>query len=260
MTKSGFMVGLGETAAEVEQLLRRSARAGCRCRDHRAISAAHAAQSAGRRIRHARTVRALPRFRPLARIQNGLQRTAGAQFLYGRSGERAGCARVILNWILAFALGRAAGSACSRVSASCGWLPLRLRLCWSPARGKRGWQWRFALGYAAGIAYWFGLCNWIQWTLAHHAGVSSAAAWLLFLLLCLAKALQMGDLRGAGRPAYCDPLWRCPPLRPSGSRSNGRIPTRASSGSIWAMPAAICLFRCGWLHSPESGACRSYSL
>ena len=40
--------------------------------------------------------------------------------------------------------------------------------------------------------YWFGICNWIQWTLAHHAGVSPAVAWLLFALFCLAKAVQMG--------------------------------------------------------------------
>ena len=54
------------------------------------------------------------------------------------------------------------------------------------------WRKRFAFGYAAGIVYWFGLCNWIQWTLAHHAGVSDGAAWLLFFLLCLAKAIQTG--------------------------------------------------------------------
>jgi apolipoprotein N-acyltransferase len=54
------------------------------------------------------------------------------------------------------------------------------------------WRARFALGYAAGCVYWFGLCNWIQWTLEHHAGVSSAVAWMLFTLFCLAKAVQMG--------------------------------------------------------------------
>ncbi len=71
------------------------------------------------------------------------------------------------------------------------------------------WKWRFLLGYTAGIVYWFGLCNWIQWTMAEHAGVSGAVAWLLFVLFCLAKALQLGlfailvaPARGAGsRPA-----------------------------------------------------------
>jgi len=57
---------------------------------------------------------------------------------------------------------------------------------------ERRWQWRTAFGYAAGVVYWFGLCNWIQWTLAQHAGVSSLVAWLLFALFCLAKAAQMG--------------------------------------------------------------------
>src|SRR5947208_1467770 len=55
-----------------------------------------------------------------------------------------------------------------------------------------GWKARFALGYAAGIVYWFGVCDWISWTLAHHAGVSTVTAWLLFALFCLAKAVQMG--------------------------------------------------------------------
>jgi apolipoprotein N-acyltransferase len=54
------------------------------------------------------------------------------------------------------------------------------------------WAWRFGFGYAAGLVYWFGLCNWIQWTLEQHAGVSSGTAWFLFALFCLAKALQMG--------------------------------------------------------------------
>jgi apolipoprotein N-acyltransferase len=59
------------------------------------------------------------------------------------------------------------------------------------AREQR-WKHRLAFGYICGIAYWFGLCNWIQWTLAHHGGVSPLAAWLLFALFCLAKAVQTG--------------------------------------------------------------------
>jgi apolipoprotein N-acyltransferase len=54
------------------------------------------------------------------------------------------------------------------------------------------WKYRFLLGYVSGIAYWFALCNWIQWTLAHHAGVSPVVGWLLFALFCLAKAVQTG--------------------------------------------------------------------
>jgi len=54
------------------------------------------------------------------------------------------------------------------------------------------WKWRFLLGYSAGIVYWFGLCKWIEWTLAQHAGVSEGVAWVLFVLFCLLKALQLG--------------------------------------------------------------------
>lgn len=54
------------------------------------------------------------------------------------------------------------------------------------------WKWRFALGYIAGVVYWFGICHWIQWTLEHHAAMSGALAWVLFAMFCLAKALQTG--------------------------------------------------------------------
>jgi apolipoprotein N-acyltransferase len=54
------------------------------------------------------------------------------------------------------------------------------------------WKWRFALGYIAGVVYWFGICHWIQWTLAHHGGMGGALAWVLFAMFCLAKALQTG--------------------------------------------------------------------
>ena len=53
-------------------------------------------------------------------------------------------------------------------------------------------RWRFALGYAAGIVYWFGVCHWIQWTMGHHGGMSGSLAWFCFALFCLAKATQMG--------------------------------------------------------------------
>lgn len=67
------------------------------------------------------------------------------------------------------------------------------------ARENR-WRWRAAYGYAAGFVYWFGLCNWIQWTLEQHAGVSGITAWLLFVLFCLAKAVQMAAFAGLAGP------------------------------------------------------------
>jgi apolipoprotein N-acyltransferase len=98
---------------------------------------------------------------------------------------------VILNWILAFA--SSALMVLLFPSFSFVWLaPIALTpLLIACAREPR-WRWRFALGYGTGVAYWFGLCNWIQWTLAHHAGVNAAVAWFLFALFCLAKAVQMG--------------------------------------------------------------------
>jgi apolipoprotein N-acyltransferase len=75
--------------------------------------------------------------------------------------------------------------------------PVALTPLLSAVARERRWKWRFGLGYLSGVVYWFGLCNWIQWTLEHHAGVSSATAWFLFALFCLAKALQTGVFAAA---------------------------------------------------------------
>jgi apolipoprotein N-acyltransferase len=50
---------------------------------------------------------------------------------------------------------------------------------------------RFLLGYSCGILYWFGVCYWIEFTLAEYAGVGAVVAWALFALFCLAKAMHM---------------------------------------------------------------------
>jgi len=51
---------------------------------------------------------------------------------------------------------------------------------------------RFLLGWTAGIVYWFGVCYWIQFVLALHGGVGNAAAWAMFLLFTITKALHLG--------------------------------------------------------------------
>jgi apolipoprotein N-acyltransferase len=98
---------------------------------------------------------------------------------------------VIVNWILALA---SAGLLVLLFPPfSFYWLsPLALAPLLIACARESSWRWRFALGYAAGIVYWFGVCHWIQWTLAHHGGMSGGLAWALFALFCLAKALQMG--------------------------------------------------------------------
>jgi apolipoprotein N-acyltransferase len=50
---------------------------------------------------------------------------------------------------------------------------------------------RFLLGYTCGVIYWFGVCYWIQNTLALYANIGPAVAWALFALFCLTKALHM---------------------------------------------------------------------
>ncbi len=100
-TKSGFMVGLGETEDEVRALLR----------DLRAAGADVATigqylQPTRRNLPVAafiepRAVRGLSRLRAGAGFPDGVQRSAGAQLLHGRGGERRGAAAAVLNWLLA---------------------------------------------------------------------------------------------------------------------------------------------------------------
>jgi apolipoprotein N-acyltransferase len=98
---------------------------------------------------------------------------------------------VIVNWILALA---SAGLLVLLFPPfNLYWLsPLALAPLLIACARESSWRWRFAFGYAAGIVYWFGLCHWIQWTLAHHAAMGDGLAWLLLGLFCLAKALQLG--------------------------------------------------------------------
>ncbi len=51
---------------------------------------------------------------------------------------------------------------------------------------------RFLLGYAAGIVYWFGVCYWIEAVLDHYGAMGPWAGWGTFLLFCLAKGLHLG--------------------------------------------------------------------
>ena len=58
------------------------------------------------------------------------------------------------------------------------------------AREPRPWR-RFLLGWVSGIVYWFGVCHWIQFTLAVYGGMGDGAAWAVFTLLALIKGLHM---------------------------------------------------------------------
>ena len=51
--------------------------------------------------------------------------------------------------------------------------------------------WRFLMGEFAGIVYWLGICNWIQFVLEYHGGMGRWGGWGTFLLFCVAKALHL---------------------------------------------------------------------
>lgn len=59
------------------------------------------------------------------------------------------------------------------------------------AREPRPWM-RFLLGWTAGVAYWFGVCYWIQFTLEHFGGMGTWGGWGTFLLFCVLKAIHLG--------------------------------------------------------------------
>jgi apolipoprotein N-acyltransferase len=59
------------------------------------------------------------------------------------------------------------------------------------AREPGPWR-RFALGWVCGVAYWAGVCYWIQFVLAIHGGVGEAGSWALLALFAAAKGIHMG--------------------------------------------------------------------
>jgi apolipoprotein N-acyltransferase len=63
-------------------------------------------------------------------------------------------------------------------------------LLFALARTPLWWQ-RFLYGWVAGIVFWFGLCNWIQFVLEDHGGMGRWGGWGAFLLFCILKALHL---------------------------------------------------------------------
>jgi len=112
---------------------------------------------------------------------------------------------VILNWILALLSGGLLAFIFPPHNLV--WLaPVALTpLLIACAREDR-WRWRFLLGWAAGVHYWFGLCHWITDTLARFGGMNITVAWLLFLLLCCVKAIQMGAFAALAGPILQTPF------------------------------------------------------
>jgi apolipoprotein N-acyltransferase len=58
------------------------------------------------------------------------------------------------------------------------------------AKETRPWR-RFLLGWIVGTVFWFGVCYWIQYTLAFWGGVGQVLGWLLLLLFALVKGLHL---------------------------------------------------------------------
>jgi apolipoprotein N-acyltransferase len=96
----------------------------------------------------------------------------------------------VLNWLLALA--SAALLILAFPQFNIAWLaPVALApMLIALAREARPWR-RFFLGWAAGIVYWFGVCYWIQFVLAHYGGLGNAAGWAVFALFPIAKGLHM---------------------------------------------------------------------
>jgi len=58
------------------------------------------------------------------------------------------------------------------------------------AGSQNGWR-RFAVGWIAGIVFWFFLCTWIQFVLEDHASMGKFGSWASFVLFAVLKGLHM---------------------------------------------------------------------
>jgi apolipoprotein N-acyltransferase len=96
----------------------------------------------------------------------------------------------VLNWALA--LVSAALLILSFPGFGIAWLaPIALApLLMAAAREARPLR-RFLMGWAAGAVYWFGVCHWIEYTLAVYGGLGNVAGWAVFLLFAFAKGLHL---------------------------------------------------------------------
>ena len=193
------MVGLGETAAEVQQLLARLARRRGRCRDHRPVSAAHAPQSAGRRLRRTAAVRGLSRVRPVDRISDGVQRPVCSQLLHGRQGQRRSSPGAKLNVRSGSPVGRPPDSGLPAVrfglAGAVALAPLLVAVRREPQSGAT-----ISVRLAGGRRLLVGhlLLDPVR-AGRFTADWATSAGWAVFLLFCLAKALHLGVFALAGR-------------------------------------------------------------
>jgi len=95
-----------------------------------------------------------------------------------------------LNWVLALASAALLILTFPRFQLT--WLaPVALApLLYAAARELRPFR-RFLLGWAAGTVFWFGVCYWIQYTLAYYGGVGNFVGWLLLFLFAIVKGLHL---------------------------------------------------------------------
>src|SRR5207248_8147681 len=120
-----------------------------------------------------------------------------AQLLHGGFRQRGSAAGGVLNWTLALA--SAALLILTFPGFSLAWLaPFAMAPMLLAVARERGWRMRFLLGWSAGVVYWSGVCNWIQYDLAVHGGVGQVTGWALFVLFAVAKAVHMGVFAALG--------------------------------------------------------------
>ncbi|HEY1758466.1 MAG TPA: apolipoprotein N-acyltransferase [Bryobacteraceae bacterium] len=72
------------------------------------------------------------------------------------------------------------------------WLaPLALTPILIACARESSWKRRFLHGWAAGIVFWFWVCNWIQGVLQFHGGLGLWLSWVTFVLFAVLKGLHM---------------------------------------------------------------------
>ena len=225
----------------------RSARRGRRRRHHRPVSAAHAPQSAGGRVRRAAPVRGVSRLRAFARLQDGVQRTAGAQFLHGGPGERRSRTAVELELRPGARFRGSADPDFSAIQPHV-WLapvaltPLLVARGARDAAGSAASCWDGPRASSTGSASATGSSSCSRST----AALGDAAGWARLPLFCVAKALHMGVFGCAGRHADAALVGRAGGGGAVGGARNRRT---ATLGFAW-LRAGQRRHRHGAAHAP----------
>ena len=194
MTKSGLMVGLGETEPEVNELLRDLA-----ANDVDVATIGQYLQPTRRNFpvaefvpRKSSNAIANPENRPALTMCSATRSCAAPIWpIWRTSTPPQARAPELMLW-------RCLAASCS-LDLHSTWLfsppPAAITPLLLVTRSSREWvaKHRFLLGYVTGpVTFWAGVNYWIQFVISVHGGLGTAEGTAVWILFCLAKGLYLG--------------------------------------------------------------------